>query len=95
MAPKSKDEDKSSSMPGLWKYPTFRDSPIKSDSAWLDGRRLDDGAEGLWRIHDTLYDFTKFISNHPGGEEWLELTKVKKTKHTHVMFHFLTILFKY
>ncbi|CAH0605493.1 unnamed protein product [Chrysodeixis includens] len=36
---------------------------------------MDDGAEGLWRIHDKLYDLTSFIKRHPGGEEWLELTK--------------------
>ena len=43
---------------------------------WLAGKRLDDDAEGFWRIHDKLYDLTDFISRHPGGSEWLQLTKV-------------------
>lgn len=44
---------------------------------WLDGKRLDDNAEGLWRVHDKLYDLTNFVARHPGGPEWLQLTEVK------------------
>lgn len=43
---------------------------------WLDDKKLDDGAEGLWRIHDNLYDFSDFIEQHPGGQDWLKITKV-------------------
>lgn len=43
--------------------------------SWLKGKRLDDGAEGLWRIHDNLYDFNDFVSKHPGGSFWLDRTK--------------------
>lgn len=43
---------------------------------WLDEKRKTDGAEGLWRIHDSLYDLTDFIRKHPGGQFWLEVTKV-------------------
>lgn len=57
------------------KYPTNRDIPLKSAQSWLDGRREDDNAEGLWRIHDSLYDFSDFIQRHPGGPDWLKLTK--------------------
>lgn len=57
------------------KYPTFRDEPLKTVYRWLEGRRHDDGAEGLWRIHDTLYDLTDFVERHPGGSEWIRLTK--------------------
>ncbi|CAK1546130.1 unnamed protein product [Leptosia nina] len=57
------------------KYPSLRDSGFKDPVQWLAGKVLDDGAEGLWRIHDKLYDLTSFIKKHPGGEEWLELTK--------------------
>jgi cytochrome b involved in lipid metabolism len=42
----------------------------------MQGRRKDDEAEGLWRIHDKLYDMTDFIDRHPGGRQWLILTKV-------------------
>lgn len=27
-------------------------------------------------MHDTLYDLTKFIDRHPGGADWIALTKV-------------------
>lgn len=57
------------------KYPTYRDEVFRSCKRWLDGRRLDDNAEGLWRVHDKLYDLTDFVQRHPGGAEWLELTK--------------------
>lgn len=58
------------------KYPSLRDHPLKIGTVWLAGKRLDDGAEGLWRIHDGLYDLSTFVDNHPGGKDWLELTKV-------------------
>lgn len=57
------------------KYPTYRDDPISGTKRWLDGKRLDDNAEGLWRIHDKLYDLKDFVKRHPGGSEWLEVTK--------------------
>lgn len=43
--------------------------------SWLVSKRDDDEAEGLWRIRDTLYDFTNFIDKHPGGSFWLKETK--------------------
>lgn len=58
-------------------YPTLRDSPLHSAQSWLEGKRADDGAEGLWRIHGCLYDFSDFIHVHPGGKDWLKLTRVK------------------
>lgn len=44
---------------------------------WLKAKEIDDGAEGLWRVHNGIYDFTEFASKHPGGKYWLEITKVK------------------
>lgn len=63
-----------SSVPGL-KYPSARDHFMQTSFGFLVGRRKDDGAEGLWRINDNLYDLASFIYNHPGGSEWLNLTK--------------------
>lgn len=53
------------------KIPSFR----KRSVSWLEGKRKDDNAEGLWRIHDKLYDLINFVSRHPGGADWLELTQ--------------------
>lgn len=61
------------------KYPSLRDEGLKHPVQWLAGKSMDDGAEGLWRIHDKLCDLTKFIKQHAGGEEWLELTKVSSS----------------
>ncbi|GJQ73722.1 hypothetical protein Trydic_g14056 [Trypoxylus dichotomus] len=47
----------------------------RSGEVWLDGKRIDDNVEGYWRIHDNLYDFTDFIQRHPGGPDWLKMTK--------------------
>uniref|UniRef100_A0A182QP90 Cytochrome b5-related protein n=1 Tax=Anopheles farauti TaxID=69004 RepID=A0A182QP90_9DIPT len=57
------------------RYPTFRDEPFKTVHNWLEGRRYDDGADGLWRINDSLYDLEEFARTHPGGSEWIRLTK--------------------
>ncbi|XP_059052809.1 cytochrome b5-related protein-like [Achroia grisella] len=57
------------------KYPSLRDEGFKDPIQWLTGKALDDGAEGLWRVHDKIYDLDSFILHHPGGSEWLELTK--------------------
>lgn len=44
--------------------------------SWLEAKRIDDNVEdGLWRIGNALYDFTEFINIHPGGADWIELTK--------------------
>lgn len=69
-------EEKKSSL-GL-KYSKLRDHPLHTTHLWLEMKREQDGAEGLWRIHDGLYDLGDFVQEHPGGAEWLELTKVLK-----------------
>ncbi|XP_056633123.1 cytochrome b5-related protein-like [Diorhabda sublineata] len=46
-----------------------------STGLWLEERKKTDGAEGYWRIHDGIYDLTEFVHKHPGGSEWLTLTK--------------------
>ncbi|KAB0794189.1 hypothetical protein PPYR_13809 [Photinus pyralis] len=58
-----------------FKYPTHRNTPSQSAATWLAGKREDDNAEGLWRVHDNLYDLNEFVKDHPGGSTWLELTK--------------------
>lgn len=58
------------------KYPSLRDEGLRDPIQWLMGKAMDDGAEGLWRVHNGLYDLEEFIQRHPGGAEWLELTKV-------------------
>lgn len=73
------------------KYPSFRDHPLKGVWRWLEGRRADDNAEGLWRVHDKLYDLKAFVKNHPGGPDWLNLTMVfMRSKR---MFEYLQNLF--
>ncbi|CAO1355231.1 unnamed protein product [Diamesa serratosioi] len=57
------------------KYPTYRDDIIRGCFSWLEGKRVDDNAEKLWRVHDKLYDLTDFISKHPGGSNWIQLTE--------------------
>lgn len=54
--------------------PSFRNSS-KSARTWLGSKRHDDSAEGLWRIHDELFDLINFIPKHPGGVDWLLMTQ--------------------
>ncbi|XP_012254797.2 cytochrome b5-related protein-like [Athalia rosae] len=63
-----------STLVGL-KYPSLRDEKLKTGVGWLRGKREDDGAEGLWRVGDKLYDLDGWARNHPGGAEWITLTQ--------------------
>ncbi|XP_076671851.1 cytochrome b5-related isoform X2 [Andrena cerasifolii] len=63
-----------SSIPGLEPF-SERNDAFKTPYAFLEGRKKVDGAEGLWRIRNSLYDLEKFAKFHPGGEEWIRLTK--------------------
>lgn len=61
------------------KYPSTRDRFVNGCWRWIEGKRKDDYAEGdFWRVHNKLYDLTNFISSHPGGSFWLEITKVRE-----------------
>lgn len=51
---------------------------------WLKEKQDTDGAEGLWRIDNELYDFSEFINKHPGGRDWILLTKVKINKISYI-----------
>jgi hypothetical protein len=79
MAPRE-DDAMQSSLPGLWKYPTYRKEQVKYAQLWMEGKKIDDNTCGLWRIHDGLYDFTEWIYKHPGGSDWLQITKVHPIK---------------
>ncbi|XP_031843724.1 cytochrome b5-related [Nomia melanderi] len=63
-----------STVPGLQPLPG-RNKAFKTPYAFLEGRRQIDGAEGLWRIGNNLYDLETFEKHHPGGKEWISLTK--------------------
>lgn len=60
----------------LNKYPSHRRDLLNGCWKYMQGRRIDDNAEGLWRVHEKLYDLNEFIGKHPGGEQWLILSKV-------------------
>ncbi|XP_055301663.1 cytochrome b5-related protein-like [Sitodiplosis mosellana] len=56
--------------------PTYYAKSGRETKVWLDSKRDDDNVEdGLWRIHNTLYDLSDFINKHPGGPDWLKMTK--------------------
>ncbi|KAL7029783.1 hypothetical protein ACKWTF_006363 [Chironomus riparius] len=57
------------------KFPSFRNDFVNGCWKWIDGKKIDDNAAGLWRVHDKLYDLTDFIPKHPGGRAWLEISK--------------------
>lgn len=57
------------------KRPSYLQVPLPTVDTFLKGAQKDDGAEGFWRIHDGLYDLTSWVDVHPGGAQWLQLTK--------------------
>ncbi|CAB0032075.1 unnamed protein product [Trichogramma brassicae] len=79
-----------SSIPGM-RYPSGRDHFLKTAWGFLEGRRQDDGAEGLWRVHDGLYDLESFAASHPGGAEWIAMTKGTDITEAFEVFLFLLI----
>ena len=57
------------------KYPSTRDAKVKNVYTWLAGKQNDDDVDNLWRIHDKLYDLSVWIDLHPGGSEWISVTR--------------------
>ncbi|XP_066246438.1 cytochrome b5-related protein-like [Euwallacea similis] len=55
--------------------PPSRRAKNQSVDMWLEDKVGTDNAEGLWRVHNGIYDLTEFVHKHPGGSEWLELSK--------------------
>lgn len=56
--------------------------------SWLDAKRVDDNIEnGLWRIKNTLYDLNAFIEKHPGGADWIRMTKGHDITEAFVIHH--------
>lgn len=84
---------------GFLKYPSLRDVLLKSSVSWLNGRRIDDGYGQMWRVHDRLYDLTDFIGKHPGGKQWIEMTRgmdiTESFESSHLNPSVYTLLAKY
>ena len=56
-------------MPGLG-------DTLKFQNNWLEHKRSVDKVDSnLWRIHDKLYNLENFAKIHPGGRQWIDLTK--------------------
>lgn len=59
-----------------------------SYSSWLESKRADDNIEnGLWRINNTLYNLDEFIENHPGGADWIRMTKGHDITEAFIIHH--------
>jgi hypothetical protein len=58
-------------------------NPSPSPESWLASKRQADSQNGAsytptsstWRLHDHLYDLTDFIDHHPGGRDWLIMSR--------------------
>ncbi|CAG7730263.1 unnamed protein product, partial [Allacma fusca] len=74
MSPTPENTQVISSFPGLWKY-TGKRSISADNYDWLEAKRRDDNVGDLWRVHDKLYNLSAFIQKHPGGADWIELTR--------------------
>jgi hypothetical protein len=78
----------------FWNTFIYPSGFVNGSWRWIEGKRKDDYAEGLWRVHDKLYDLTEFIVKHPGGKYWLEITEVRfieaiyrRNQHHHKLVH--------
>ena len=53
---------------------------IETPATWLADKAADDQRRtgvtpGLWCVHGKLYDLSSFMARHPGGQEWLSMTR--------------------
>lgn len=91
--------EEKSSFDGFQKYPALRDHPLKTAAQWLRGRTIDGGYGQLWRVGDKLYDLSDFIKLHPGGSDWLEVTRgtdiTEAFECSHLSPHVHSVLAKY
>lgn len=69
----------------------LNDKLISHQRSWLAAKKRDDNVgDGLWRIHDDLYDLRPFVAMHPGGRSWLtatmgtDITEAYETHHLHM-----------
>lgn len=63
---------------GFRRYPSHREGCIpliKTASSWIEGKRLDDGYGIYWRFRDGLYDLNDWMERHPGGSDWIRMTR--------------------
>ncbi|CAG7836518.1 unnamed protein product [Allacma fusca] len=72
---KTTDPELKSSFPGLWKYTGVRGRPLPNCFEWLADKRKDDNIGDLWRVHDKLYNLERFVNQHPGGADWIILSR--------------------
>jgi len=54
--------------------------PFNNPFEYMEGKRIDDQKSAgvpphLWRIHDKLYDLSRFADSHPGGKRWITATR--------------------
>ncbi|XP_068219377.1 cytochrome b5-related protein-like isoform X2 [Palaemon carinicauda] len=83
LVPEANAEEKSQTHNGLITNVSsgkFKDRPACFDVGittvgWLKGKRIDDDIGPYWRVHNKLYDLTDFAKIHPGGKEWITMTK--------------------
>lgn len=62
-----------------------------TNCSWLDSKRDDDNVEdGLWRINNTLYDLSDFVAKHPGGSDWIRMTKGHDITEAFITHHIVT-----
>lgn len=49
---------------------------VSNFASYFLGKRKDDNIDpNLWRVYDRLYDLNDFIDKHPGGSDWLKITR--------------------
>jgi fatty acid desaturase len=59
----------------LWNYTGERNVPLPDAFQWLAAKRKGDNVGDLWRVHDKLYNLERFIKQHPGGADWIKLSR--------------------
>ena len=50
-------------------WPTDRLHWDYNPLGWLKAKAVDDKCENLWRIHNNLYDLSKWVNKHPGEKK--------------------------
>ena len=60
----------------MFQAPQNRSPLLHDGTAWLKLKNEFDKIDpNLWRIRDDLYNFEDFAKRHPGGPDWIEMTR--------------------
>ena len=82
-------------LPGRTPLPSRNSQMLESPVVWLAEKAADDCRRvgvppNLWCVRGKLYDLATFAARHPGGRQWLDMTRGQDITELVEVHHFNT-----